>query len=393
MRLLCITLGIGILIWQLQSPPEMAWVGFLMTASIVGARLAPRAKLPEVLGMIAAGIAIGFAPITTVESHQSIKPFADIAMAWVGLYLGTSLSRPILANPRLLTGSLYLYAAPVLTTFFALIFFDLHPVTSLQLAILSGISAPIFLERTEHNLRDTWFFSFFVTAIGLCLLFLTGLIFGVQFIQKDGFGSFLHLASDIVLTVLIGIIGIELVYRWLRHIRTPTGQFTSWVALSFLLALASWHVWIQPLILAWAVGLALSLRTKRGLRPNVRPPKAEVLIAFALAHYVSGLILDWQMSPVPPYFFALIAALILGKIAGGLLSSRLTSQPVQAWLPLLPQGLLAIVCFESIAPEITPLYFACTGIGLPLLHLLADQIVQKIKNGRIRALARRTQAV
>ncbi len=393
MRLLCITLGIGILIWLLQSPPEMVWVGFLLTASIVGARLAQRAKLPDVLGMIAAGLAIGFAPITTADSHQSIKPFADIAMVWIGLYLGTSLSRPIFTNQRLLTGSLYLYAAPVLTTFFVLIFFDLHLVTTLQLAILSGIPAPLFLDRAEHNLRDTWPFSLCVTAIGLCLLFLTGLIFGVQFIQKDGFGPFLNLAADIALAVLIGIIGIELAYRWLRHIHTPTGQLTSWFALSFLLALASWHVWIQPLILSWVVGLALSLRTKLGLRSNIRPPKAEALIAFALAHYVSGLILDWQMPSVPSYFFPLIAALILGKIAGGLLCSRLTSQPVQAWLPLLSQGLLAIVCFESIAPETAPLYFVCTGIGLHLLYFLVNQIAQKIKNGRIRALARRTQAV
>ncbi len=393
MRLLCITLGIGILIWLLQSPPEMVWVGFLLTASIVGARLAQRAKLPDVLGMIAAGLAIGFAPITTADSHQSIKPFADIAMVWIGLYLGTSLSRPIFTNQRLLTGSLYLYAAPVLTTFFVLIFFDLHLVTTLQLAILSGIPAPLFLDRAEHNLRDTWPFSLCVTAIGLCLLFLTGLIFGVQFIQKDGFGPFLNLAADIALAVLIGIIGIELAYRWLRHIHTPTGQLTSWFALSFLLALASWHVWIQPLILSWVVGLALSLRTKLGLRSNIRPPKAEALIAFALAHYVSGLILDWQMPSAPSYFFPLIAALILGKIAGGLLCSRLTSQPVQAWLPLLSQGLLAIVCFESIAPETAPLYFVCTGIGLHLLYFLVNQIAQKIKNGRIRALARRTQAV
>ena len=393
MRLFCITLGIGILIWQLQSPPEMAWVGFLMTASIVGARLAYRAKLPNVLGMIVVGIAIGFAPITTAESHQSIKPFADIAMTWVGLYLGTSLSRPLLANRRLLTGSIYLYATPVLTTFSLLIFFDLHLITTLQLAILSGISSPIFLDRTEHNLRDTWPFSLCVTAIGLGLLFLTGLIFGVQFIQTDGFGPFLHLAADIALVVLMGIIGIELAHRWLQHIHTPTGQFTSWFTLSFLLALASWHIWIHPLILAWAVGVALSLRTKRGLRPNMRPPNAEALIAFALAHYVSGLVLDWQILPIPPYFYALVAALILGKIAGGLLSSRLTSQPVQAWLPLLPQGFLAIVCFESIASEIAPLYFICTGIGLPLLHLVVDQIAQKIKNGRIRTLARRTQAV
>ena len=393
MRLLCITLGIGILIWLLQSPPEMVWVGFLMTASIAGARLAHRAKLPDALGMIAAGLAIGFTPITTPESHQSIKPFSDIAMAWVGLYLGTSLSRSTLANQRLLTGSLYLYVTPVLTTFFVLIFFDLHLVSTLQIAILSGISAPIFLDRTEHKLRDTWPFSLYITAIGLSVLFLTGLIFGFQFIQKDGFGSFLHLVLDIALAILFGIIGIELAHRWLRHIHTPTGQFTSWFALSFLLALASWHVWIHPLILAWAVGLALSLRTKHGLRPNKRPPKAEVLIALALAHYAIGLVLDRQMPPVPPHFLPLIAALILGKIAGGLLSSRLTSQPVQAWLPLLPQGLLAIVCFESIAPEMASLYFFCTGIGLPLLHILADKITQKIKNGRIRTPARRTRAV
>ncbi len=393
MRLLCVTLGIGILIYLLQSPPEMVWVGFLMTASIVGARLARRAKLPDTLGMIAAGLAIGFIPITTPESHQSIKPFSDIAMAWIGLYLGTSLSRPILANRRLLIGSLYLYAAPVLPTFLVLIFFDLHLVTTLQLAILSGISAPIFLDRTEHKQRDTWPFSLYITAIGLSVLFLTGLIFGVEFIQKDGFGSFLNLVVDIALAVLVGIIGIELAYRWVRHIHTPTGQFTSWFALSFLLALASWHVWIQPLILSWAVGLALSLRTKHGLRSNIRPPKAEALTAFALAHYATGLILDWQTPSVPSHFFPLIAALILGKVAGGLLCSRLMSQPIQAWLPLLPQGLLAIVCFKSIAPETAPLYFVCTGIGLHLLYLLVNQITQKIKNGRIRALARRTQAV
>ena len=393
MRLLCVTLGIGILIYLLQSPPEMVWVGFLMTASIVGARLAHRVKLPDVLGMIAAGLAIGFAPITTADSHQSIKPFADIAMAWVGLYLGTSLSRPILANRRLLMGSLYLYAAPVLTTFSVLIFFDLHLVTTLQLAILSGISAPILLDRAEHNLRDTWPFSLCVTAIGLCLLFLTGLIFGVQYIQTDGFAPFLHLVADIALAVLIGLIGIELIHRWLRHIHTPTGRFTSWLALSFLLALASWHVWIQPLILSWGSGSRIvpALQTRTAVQ--YAPAQSRSTDSFC-----PRILCYWPRFGLANVrhtasFYALIAALILGKIAGGLLCRHFTSQPVQAWLPLLSQGLLAIVCFESIAPEIAPLYFVCTGFGLPLLHLLTDQIVQKIKNGRIRALARRTQAV
>ena len=159
MRLLCITLGIGILIWLLQSPPEMVWVGFLITASMVGARLAHRAKLPNVLGMIAAGLAIGFAPITTAESHQSIKPFADIAMAWVGLYLGTSLSRPIFANQRLLTGSIYLYAAPVLTTFSVLIFFDLHLVTHLATCHPIGHLSPhIFRSHRTQPARHMAFF-------------------------------------------------------------------------------------------------------------------------------------------------------------------------------------------------------------------------------------------
>ncbi len=386
MRLLCVTLGIGILIWLLPSPPPMVFVGFLMTGSIVGARLGNRAGLPSVLGMIAVGFAIGLAPITTAESHRSLQPFVDIAMAWVGLDMGTSLSRALLANSRLRAGSLCLYTVPVLTTFFALVFSGLSLSTALQIAILSGISAPVFLDRAEHTPRDTWPLSLLAATTGLFLFLLLDMWAAIW--EMD---EMLPLIPDIAPSVLVGIVGIELTHCWLRHIHTPTGQFTSWFAISFLVALGSWHLGVQPLVLAWAVGLALSWRAKRGLRSRASMPKAEALIGFALAHYVSGF--DWQISPVPPHFFALITALVLGKIAGGLLSSRLASQPAQAWLPLLPQGLLAIVCFEAISPATAPLYFACTGVGLLLLYLLIDPIVQKIKNGRIRARTHRTQAV
>ena len=110
----------GIAIWLLPSPPLMALVGFLMTAAMVGARLGNRAKLPSVMGVIAAGLALGYAPIITPENHQNLQPFADVALAWVGLYLGTPISRPLFANPRLLAGGLCLYLAPVLTAFLAL---------------------------------------------------------------------------------------------------------------------------------------------------------------------------------------------------------------------------------------------------------------------------------
>ena len=49
-------------------------------------------------------------------------------------------------------------------------------------------------------------------------------------------------AADIALAVLIGLVGIELSHHWLRQIRTPTGQFTSWLGLAFPIALASWHL-------------------------------------------------------------------------------------------------------------------------------------------------------
>ena len=386
MRLLCITLGIGVAIWMLPSPPIMALVGFLMTAAMVGARLGNRAKLPSVMGMIGAGLALGYSPIITPEDHRSLQPFADVALAWVGLYLGTSISRPLFANPRLLAGGLCLYLAPVLTAFLALVFFDVPLLDTAQLAILSGISAPVFLERTEHTLRDTLPLSLLVATMGLFLCVLVDMgdaIWGNR-VSIDS-------AADIALGVLIGLVGIELSHHWLRQIRTPTGQFTSWLALAFLIALASWHLGVSPLFLAWVAGLALSCRTKRGLRPRARLPKSEAFIGFALAHYVSGF--AWPIPPIPPHFFALIAAMVLGKIAGGLLSRRFTAQSVQAWLPLLPQGLLAIVCLESVAPATAPLYFLGTGVGLSLLSLLTDPVVQKIKNGRLRARMHRTQAV
>ena len=383
MRLLCITLGIGLAIWMLPSPHPMVFVGFLMTASVVGARLANRAKLPGVIGMIAAGFAVGFSPLIPPESHGGLQPFADIALAWTGLYLGTSLSRSFFVNPRLFWGSFCLYLSPVLTSFFALIFFDVPLFHTLQIAVLSGISAPVFLEREEHALRDTWPMSLLVATMGLFLYLLLDMgdaIWGNRISR--------HLAADMAFAVLIGVVGIELSHHWLRHIRTPTSQFTSWFALSFLIALASWHLEVRPLVLAWVAGLALSWRTKRGLRPRARLPKAEALIGFALAHYAGGF--DWHIPPISSYFFALIAAMVLGKIVGGLLSRRLATQSVQAWLPLLPQGLLAAVCFESVFPETTLLYFACTGIGLSLLHLSVNRIVQKIKHGRLSALAPRT---
>ena len=151
MRLLCILLGIGFVIWHLDAPSPLASVGFFIAAPVVGAHLANRFKLPAIPGMMCMGILVAPLPFTTAENHQAMQPFADIALSWTGLLLGSLLSRPALQNRRLVTGAVYLSGIPCLTTFAALFPFNLSLPLHLQLAIISGLTAPIFFAHQDQQ--------------------------------------------------------------------------------------------------------------------------------------------------------------------------------------------------------------------------------------------------
>ena len=384
MRPFCIALGIGIILW-LQEPSPMALVGLFVTGGIVGARLAIRAQLPGGVGMVAAGFLIGASPIVSPENLQTIDPFADIALAWTGLYLGTGLSRAILKNKRLLIGGLCLYALPGLTTFCALLLYGMPVQSILPLAIVAGLSAPSLFDRSDYNSSEPVPLSLLATMLGVGLAALS--ILPHTFTTET-------LVARWGINVLVWLVGIELAYRGLESVRTPTARYCSWFFMAFLLAIVSWHTEMPPLFLALISGLAISLRSKHGLRPKAGIPEGEPFIAFALAYFACTVFVTQQPHwPIPPYIVLSLTMLILGKLVGGILATRLTSQPTKAWLPTLPQGLLATACLGQISPE-TPLviYFASTAILLPLMLSLANYIKPKLRNGRLRALRRRRRA-
>jgi hypothetical protein len=385
MRLLCIALAVGVIIWFLPTSSPLLLTGFFMVSGVMGARLSEQIKIPGSVGMLAAGFLIGLGPTSIVQTYQAIAPLADIAMAWTGLVLGAALSPTILKNRRLILGSTLLFLSPALITFGVLIAFDISLQMSLQCALIMSMTAGVLSPESANPIRDTLPLSLVVSAMGFIFL-------GLSVVPAYQSAITAHI-PDLAKNLIVWIIGVEIAFRCLQYLRTDTGRFLCWLVFTSLIAITSWYWQIHPLFIAWPTGLAISLRSRHGVRSRTGLPHAEPLIAFALAYYACGLGQTIETN-LPTYVLPLIISMVIGKLVGGILANRITSQPIQACLPLLPQGLLGVVCFEHIIPgNAAAAFLLATVLALPIPILAINGVIEKIKNGRLREKLSDRQAV
>ncbi|MDP6041963.1 MAG: hypothetical protein QGG64_25670, partial [Candidatus Latescibacteria bacterium] len=275
----------------------------------------------------------------------------------------------ILKNRRLILGSTCLFLSPALITFAVLIAFDVSLQMSLQCALITSMTAGRLSHGSANPIHDTLPLSQYVNTIGFIALGLSI----VPFHQSIIITHMPHLAKNLI----VWIIGAEIAFQSLQYLRTDTGRFLCWLVFASLISITYWHWQIHPLLIAIPTGLAISIRSRHGLRSRAAIPHAESLIAFALAYYACGLSQSLQIhNDLPPYLLPMVISMGIGKLIGSILASRTTSQPIQACLPLLPQGLLGVVCFEQIAPaHVAPVFLLMTALVLPIPIQVIDKVI------------------
>ena len=392
MRLIVISLGTGLLLLGLAQnavpTPTLAILGFLVITSSVLSRLFRRTGIPFASCAMSTGLLVAMSAALPVKWIASLPAFSDFALAWIGLSVGLALSRSTLANKRLLLSAGLLYAIPMFLTGACLALWGMSMLSAARLAVLAGISAPLFALRKRDELSDCFTLSLLVTMLGLFLWGCTGLPQGLPFEAVN--------TQSTLFDILIFAFGIEAGYRILQTIRAEAGRATFLASMALLLALASWARDLPPLPISIIGGIGLSLRGARQISHVTRTPLAELITASALAIYGFHLL----ASPIksteiwsPLWVFA--TASVIGKVTAGMIANRKLHLPAHSWIGLIPQGFLGLVCFsvqaESAMPNMATstnlAFFGIFCLGLPMASAAAQWSVQKWKNGRHTASA------
>ena len=377
MRMLVICLCLGILLLHISpkhSPSLFAVIGFLVIMGLTFARLCKRFGLPTLLGPLVAGLALGSTNLITVESLGQMTHTYNFALAWVGLFLGIGITPKLISNRRLTLGATALYFPPVILIFAYLLFQSHPPSQAISVAILAGI--PVILLVPEHSKigGETVPLAKLATAMGLVFWAL----FNIDRTALFGEAS-LH---DIALEIALFCILLEATVQICKTSKGNIAQHLTLFGLAYLLALANHTRDLSMFFLTFPAGIYLSFR--KTPTPLLKTPALSeailcfVLIVFSLktVYQSTHFTLYPQLTTLGFYFLTLIAA----KTLGGALAQHFLRFPPKVWLSLLPQGFIALVCFQF-TPTFTPFN---TGylVGIILLaatYPICSKVWTKIK--------------
>ncbi len=400
MRTLFICLLLGGLVWLIQqgaapvSQPA-AYLGVLIILPVIASRVAVRNGLPPYLGALIAGFLIGPTGLVSRTALDTIQPFSDLATAWVGLYVGASLSLSMITDRRFLYVASGAVIGAILTTFSLLsLTVQIPPAYALQMGILAALAAPFFTPFPLPIRREALSLPLLTTGMGLVLL---------AIFQAARTPAVLSLPQILLALVLWGT-GIEGGYQSLRRIRTEPGRCVLFGAVTLLILIASRPLGLSPLFLSLLTGLALSLRCGQNREPfQTLGALSELLISLMLGYFAARLnpVGALRLSPAHWQFLLIYAASMgIGKTVGSLLGSRTTASPFQSRSQILPQGILAATLlplslpsrgFFTLPPPAaleTGLVFIC-GIAIPILLRPIQALVEKINIGRIQIASRK----
>ena len=394
MRTLFICFLLGSLVWLIQQGPApfsepTAYLGILIVLPVLASRVAEKGGLPPYIGALIAGFLLGPAGLFSRSALDAVQPFSELATAWVGLYLGASLSPSIISDRR----SLYAASAAVIgtvliTSTFLFLTLDFVPVQALQMGILAALAAPFFTHFSPPGPRRALSFSLLTTGLGLVL-------WGIfQAIHTPAVPPF----SQPLLALVLWGIGIELVYRCAHRMRTEPGRYILFGATTLLILIASRSLRFSPLFLSLLTGLALSLRCGRNREPfRTLEGLSGLLVSLVLADFAARLNPVGILQLAPSHWQVLLiyaASMAVGKTVGSILGSRLTASSFRDWSQILPQGLLAGVLmphvlppqrFTALSPPAaieTGLILIC-GIAIPILLRPVWMLVEKIEINRV----------
>lgn len=355
MRNLFICFLMATVAYLVQRGPEpvidpATYLGILVVFPILGARLFRNWRLPPGVGAIAGGAVLGQSGLFEATMLDGVASFRDAAFVWVGLYVGTRISRvPTLRTPNLAVASAILVTTTLMVCL-ATTYLPLTLLEQLQIGLASTMCAPLFTAlRPDHHLDE-------IGLSGLVTLLAFVLLAGTTLAHTCG----QKIASTTLLApAAVGVIGCllstELVFRSLKSAASGPGRYLIFIFAMGILWRAAMVTGVHPAFLGCAVGILIGMRTRQ--RQHLTAPLAESS-SFAAA-FVLGFVsaeTGWHHLINAPqsawmFGFAVVLPMVVGKGVAGLVAGNLTHTSRQRWLRTVPFGLAAMIALPAVVPE------------------------------------------
>ncbi len=395
MRNVFICLSLGAVIWWVQSGSSpltepLVFLGFLVVLPLMCMRAAERTGLPPHIGALVAGAIVGPTGLVSGWALELVRPFTDLAAAWVGLYLGSTLMPGRVFERRSFVAALTAVVGPALTTFAVMAALGLSPAFALRVGLLAAVSAP-FLSFLCPSGRRRDLLSLNLLVSGLSLL-----PFIVLCAVQDGSLS-IEALSRVGFDILCWAVAVELIQHTARRVKTDPGHYVLIVAVALLVLLACQARGLSPLLVSLATGAALALRSGRN-RAHVHALDGgtKLLGALVVADFAARLDPVGAIRLAPGHWAFLLAygaSMGVGKTVGVALGSRLRADALRHWLDLLPQGILASLFLSRALPPQHPLLqlspgtmeaglILLCGVGMPILLIPARRLLERIQMRR-----------
>ncbi|MDE2889735.1 MAG: hypothetical protein OXR72_16135 [Gemmatimonadota bacterium] len=394
MRRFLICVILCVVVWGAQhdfphSIRPVVYVGLMLVlpltlAGTLAGSAIPFHVLPLVLGLLASGFGIRH-----TEAFVATAPLAELAQVWVGLYLGVSFSYHRFLSKNLGVSAIISIGATLIPAFLAFFLLLGFPVVqAIRLGLLAGMSGPMITLISQHDRREGLSFSILVTTLGLSLWFLADF-----FVRTPGLYRVLPSA-------IMWAVGVELIARMTHTVRTGIGGQVLFGAIVATLFVSAQTMHISPLFLSLVTGVGVSARSGRsGFTLRRMAPLSIPLAHVVLMYYAAGLDLTGLLELSALHWTILgiyVAAMIIGKTAGGLSAMRWASLHVRDWAQLLPQGFFVFVLLhEAFSPAMAPgvrnglsagVVLLC-GIAIPVLTAPVLYVYERMDRSRIQKLS------
>ena len=391
MRNVFICLSLGALIWWVQSgsaplTEPLVFLGFLVVLPLMCVRAAERTGLPPHIGALVAGAMIGPTGFVSGWALDLVRPFTDLAAAWVGLYLGSTLMPGRVFERRSFAAALTAVIGPALTTFALMAVLGLSPAFALRVGLLAAVSAPLLSFLCPPGQRCDLSLHLLVSGLSL-------LPFIVLCAVQDGSLS-IEALSRAGFDILCWAVAVELIHHTARRIKTDPGHYVLVVAAALLILLGCQARGLSPLLVSLATGAALALRSGRN-RAHVHALEGgtKLLGALVVADFAARLDPVAAIRLAPGHWAFLLAygaSMVVGKTVGAALGSRLRADALRHWLDLLPQGILASLFLSRALPSQHPLLhlppgtmeaglILLCGVGIPIVLLPVRRLLERIQ--------------
>lgn len=339
-----------IVVWLIQRGPvpilePASFVGILAVLPVILAEFAERSGIPAFTGALLAGLLLGPAGLLSDTAVASARPFSELALVWVGLYLGLSVTPSLISDRRYLVPAfMAVIGAAVVTSVVFVVVFECTVEDALQLGLLASIGAPILMLRSLSKQVETWSLSLLTSVLGLALL---GIVLTLRLALPDA------LSAAPFLEIGYWLIGVEVVNRCLHRVRTDWGRFFLLGAATLIIFLAAKHYGVSSLLLASLSGLLLSFRFDHLDAKRISARVSELLVPFVVAEFAARTI-SWELALLSgrPLYILMIYAFCVssGKAASLFVASRLSADVPRPDFNVLPQGILAAGLFIPVLP-------------------------------------------